>query len=435
MVAAGADPAGTHIAAPRLRAFSVRSLHDVRELFFGDGVSKIWRLIKDTISAWVADYAPSMGAALSYYTIFSIAPLLIIVIAVAGIVFGQDAAHGAIMDQLSGLLGQNGAQAIESLLRSTSSPKGSLISTIIGVVTLLIGATTVFGELQDDLNRIWKAPAKQGSSGLWSLLRTRILSFGMILAIGFLLLVSLVLSAAIAGVAKVWGGWFGSQELLLHAFNFVISLALVTVFFALIYKIMPNVRVAWRDVWIGSLVTAVLFTVGKTLIGLYLGKAGVAGGYGAAGSLIVALLWTYYAAQIFLLGAEFSSLYARRYGSLKGAAEHTGRQAGELAGGERAARPSDAVRTEPSAALDERAPDTASTLSPAAPGERAPAAPSRPAVRPVAGVAAARPLSAVGAAGVRQAAPLPRPAILSVLSLLATVGIAVTATVRTLRRN
>jgi membrane protein len=281
---------------------------------------RIGRLCKQAVSAWLSDYAPSMGAALAYYTLFSIAPLLIIVIAVAGLVFGPDAAQGAIIGQLQELLGYDGAAAIQGLIKSAGSSKGGWVSTVIGVVTLFVGATTVFAELEDDLNRVWRAPAKQPTAGLWSLIRARILSFGMILGIGFLLIVSLVASAAIAGLGRLWSDWFGPWEVLLHAVNFVISFVLITVFFASIYKIMPRVKVGWRDVWLGAAVTALLFTVGKTLIGLYLGKASVASAFGAAGSLIVALLWTYYAAQIFLLGAEFTSVYAHRYGSLQGQA-------------------------------------------------------------------------------------------------------------------
>lgn len=281
-------------------------------------IKQIWSLIKTTFSSWIDDYAPSMGAALAYYTVFSIAPLLLIVISIAGLIFGMEAARGEIFGQLRGLMGEEGAAAIQGLLESVSQPEQGVIGTIIGVVLLLIGATTVFGELQDDLDRIWRAPEREKGGGLWSLLRSRLLSFGMILGIGFLLMVSLVFSAALAALGKWWGPLFGEWEVLLHAFNLIISFALVTAVFAMIYKIMPRVSIAWRDVWIGAAVTALLFVIGKFLIGLYIGKTGVASGFGAAGSLVIVLVWVYYSAQIFLLGAEFTWAYAHEHGSRKG---------------------------------------------------------------------------------------------------------------------
>lgn len=274
-----------------------------------------WRLVKEAAAAWMEDRAPSMGAALSYYTVFSIAPLLLIVIAVAGLVFGTEAAQGAIVAQLQGLLGDGGARTIQELLRSVSEPKEGVAATIVGAVLLLIGATTVFAELQVALDRVWEVPERARPSGLWGFLRARLLSFGMILGIGFLLLVSLVISAAISALGNWWGPLFGGWETLAHVVNFAASFALVTVMFALIYRFMPDVRIEWHDVWIGAAVTALLFTIGKTLIGLYIGKSSVASGFGAAGSLAVLLLWVYYSAQIFLLGAEFTWVYAHSYGS------------------------------------------------------------------------------------------------------------------------
>jgi len=260
------------------------------------------------------DYAPSMGAALAYYTVFSIAPLLVIVIAVAALIFGQDAAQAAIIDQARGLIGENGAKAIEGMLASAQKPKQGMIASALGILLLLIGATTVLAELESNLNRIWKIePDKR--SGLWHFLRTRLLSLGMVLAIGFLLIVSLVVSAGIAAWGKAWGGWFGGMETLLHIANFTVSVAIVTVLFAIIYKFMPRVAIRWRDVWIGALVTSLLFSFGKFLIGLYIGKSGVESSYGAAGALAVLLVWVYYSAQIFLLGAEFTKVYAESHGS------------------------------------------------------------------------------------------------------------------------
>ena len=274
-------------------------------------------LLKDTVSAWLDDYAPSMGAALAYYTVFSVAPLLLIVISVAGIVFGDEAARGAVVGQIGGLVGEEGAKAIEAMLVSLRNPEKSTATALLSTLTLLVGATTVFAELQGALDRIWRVPERKKPSGIWELLRARILSFGMILGIGFLLIVSLVASAAVAAIGRYWSPMLGEDEVFAHLIDMVLSFGMVTVVFAMIYKIMPHAAVRWPDVWLGALVTSILFTIGKLLIGLYIGKAGVATGYGAAGSLVVVLVWVYYSAQIFLLGAEFTWLYANRFGSLR----------------------------------------------------------------------------------------------------------------------
>jgi membrane protein len=286
----------------------------------------IGALVKESVAAWIGDYAPSMGAALAYYTLFSIAPLLLIVIAIAGLVFGADAARGAIVDQLAGLIGEQGAGAIEALVRSASEPARSTIATIVGAVTLFIGATTAFAELQSALDRIWEVPAREKARGLWALARQRLLSFGMVLVLGLLMLVSLVFSAALAALGHWWGAFFNGWEAALQTLNFVVSFVLTTGLFAAIYKFMPRARIAWRDVWVGAVVTALLFTVGKFLIGLYLGKSGVTSGFGAAGSLVVLLIWVYYSAQIFLLGAEFTWVYAHRSGSRLAAPQAGGSQ-------------------------------------------------------------------------------------------------------------
>jgi membrane protein len=277
----------------------------------------LWNLCVESFNRWNDDYAQSMGAALAYYAMFSIAPLLLIVISVTGIFFGPEAIRGEIFSQLRGLMGDDGALAVQQLLESVSQPEKSLLATIIGAIVLAIGATTVFGELQDDLDRIWRLPAREKSTGLWHLIHTRILSFGMILGIGFLLLVSLVFNAVLAALSKWWAPIFGGWETVASISDFVISFFMVTAMFALIYKLMPRVRVLWSDVIVGSVVTAFLFTIGKTLIGIYLGESGVASGYGTAGSLIALLIWVYYSAQIFLMGAEFTKVYAERHGSLK----------------------------------------------------------------------------------------------------------------------
>jgi membrane protein len=279
-------------------------------------LKNIWILIRAAASSWVDDYAQSMGAALAYYTMFSIAPLLLIVISVAGLIFGVEAARGEIFSQLQGLMGQQGADAVQGLLESVSKPAESITAMLVGTVLLLIGATSVFGELQDALDRIWRAP-KRNKGGIWSLLRARLLSFGMIMGIGFLLMVSLVVSAALAALGKLWGPLFADWETLANVIDFLISFAFTTTVFAMIYKIMPRARVDWSDVGIGAAVTALLFTIGKFLIGLYIGKSGVTSGFGAAGSLVVVLVWVYYSAQIFLMGAEFTWAYALTFGSRK----------------------------------------------------------------------------------------------------------------------
>jgi membrane protein len=280
----------------------------------GNWLSQEWQMTKAAVAAWMDDYAPSMGAALSYYTLFSLAPLLIIVIAVAGIVFGQEAAQGEIVAQLRGIMGAEGAAAVEGMLIAAREPAKSVVATIVGIAILLLGATAVFAELQSALDRIWRVPASK-ESGIWHLLRTRLLSFGLVLGLGFLLAVSLVVSAALAALGKWWGGWFEGWDVLLEIPNFAVSYGIFTLLFAMIYKIMPRATISWRDVWTGAAVTALLFTIGKVLIGLYLGKSSLASGFGAAGSLVVLLAWVYYSSQIFLFGAEYTWVYATRIGS------------------------------------------------------------------------------------------------------------------------
>src|SRR5215467_305727 len=276
------------------------------------------QLFKKAIDAFNEDYASSMGAALAYYTTFSLAPVLIVVIGVAGFVFGQEAARGEIVDQLRGLIGGESATAVQDLLRSASQPGKSLLASSVGLSTLLVGATSVFAELQSSLDRIWRAPALKAPTGVWGLLRSRLLTFGMVVAIGFLLLVSLALSAAVSAVDK-WGGMlFPRWHTLLEVLNIGLGFALTALLFGMAYRILPRVRIAWRDVIIGAAVTAALFEGGKYLIGLYLGRAGIGSSFGAAGSLIVVLAWVYYSAQIFLLGAEFTWVYAHSHGSRAG---------------------------------------------------------------------------------------------------------------------
>ena len=284
-------------------------------------MNKVWLMFRQMFQAWSDDYVPSMGAALAYYTLFSLAPLLLIVIAIAGLVFGQDAARGEIEAQLRSLMGEGSALAVQEMLITVRKPAEGVTATIIGVCLLLIGATTVFGELQDTLNRIWKVPARSEVGGWIQLVRSRLLSFGMVMALGFLLVVSLVFSAALAVAGRWWGPFFGEWQALATAADMLSSFVVVAILFAFIYKTMPTVQIKWGDVWVGAVVTALLFTLGKSLIGLYIGRSGVVSGFGAAGSLVVVMLWVYYSAQIFLIGAEFTWIYANTFGSRRAEAE------------------------------------------------------------------------------------------------------------------
>ena len=275
-------------------------------------------VFKSAAVNWVNDYAQSMGAALAFYTMFSIAPLLLIVISIAGAVFGEEAARGEIFHQLDELLGAQGASAVQGLLDGAGKRSDNAIAAAFGSVLLFIGATSVFAELQDALDRIWRAPPRPGRSGLWGFVRARLLSFGMILGIGFLLIVSLALSAGLSAVGR-WcypqsSGWIS----LASSVELGLTIVSLTVVFALIYKTMPRARVDWRDVWVGAAFTSVLFIAGKLLIGIYIGRSGVSTAFGAAASLVVVLLWVYYSAQIFLFGAEFTWAYCHQFGSRKG---------------------------------------------------------------------------------------------------------------------
>ncbi|HUQ35591.1 MAG TPA: YihY/virulence factor BrkB family protein [Aestuariivirga sp.] len=276
------------------------------------------KLFKDSALAWSEDSASSMGAAIAYYTIFSIAPLLIITMAIAGFFFGAEAAQGQIYGQAQSLLGSEGATALQGMVQSASKPAEGIFATLVSVLLMLMGASGVFAELQGAMDRIWRAPAEEKQSGIWYLLRRRIFTFGLLLAIAFLLLVSLTVSAFISTIQSLWSPGNASLEVVWQAINFVVSFLIITGLFAVIYKLLPRVSVAWRDVLVGSVITALLFTIGKFLIGLYIGKAGVTSGFGAAGAVIAMVLWVYYSAQIFLLGAEFTWLFAQRFGSLKG---------------------------------------------------------------------------------------------------------------------
>jgi membrane protein len=274
----------------------------------------IFTLLKNAAQEWSEDKASRLAAALSYYTIFSLAPLLVIVIAIAGLVFGQEAAQQELLAQIEGLVGEEGAFAIQEMIAGASDTGDSIFAAVIGFVLLLFGASGVFAQLQDAMNTMWEVKPKEGR-GILALVKDRLLSFGMVLVIGFLLLVSLVLSAALAGLSNFMAGLLPANEIIMQVISFVVSFAVISFLFALIFKYLPDAEVAWGDVWLGAIVTALLFTIGKELIGLYLGRSAVASTYGAAGSVVILLLWVYYSAQILFFGAEFTQVYANMFGS------------------------------------------------------------------------------------------------------------------------
>jgi len=273
----------------------------------------LWDLVKQTVSDWSRDRAPRLGAALAYYMVFSIVPLLIIIIAIIGLVFGQEAAQASIMQQIAAVLGEQTAAAIQDMIQRANQPSTGVVSTVIAIGTLLLGASGFFGQLQDALNTVWGVEPKEGR-GLWGLIKDRFLSFVAVIGTGFLLLVSLVVSAALAALGKWFGDLLPAPEVVLQTFNLLVSFGVIAGLFALIFKMLPDVHIAWKDVWIGAGITSLLFTIGKFSVGLYLGKSNVASGYGAAGSLVIILVWVYYSAQILLFGAEFTQVYANRAG-------------------------------------------------------------------------------------------------------------------------
>jgi membrane protein len=276
-------------------------------------LSATWKMLKDTVLAFIDDEALSRGAAIAFYTVTSIAPVLLIVIAIAGLAFGQEAAQNAIIAQLSGLMGPKTAEVLQTAIASAATKSSGVIATIVGVVTLLITASGVFGEMQTALNAIWKTKPKGGTVS--RLIRARAASLGLVAAMGFLLLVSLVVSTGLTAFGNYLDAVLPFGKVILAAISFVVSLALISFLFAAIYKILPDRDLEWRDVVTGAIVTSVLFTIGKALISWYIGSSAVASSFGAAGALIVLLLWVYYSAQIFLLGAEFTKIYANRHGS------------------------------------------------------------------------------------------------------------------------
>jgi membrane protein len=273
-----------------------------------------WQLLRDTFSGFIDDEALSWGASIAYYTLFSIAPVLLVVVAVAGLVFGRDAAEGAIVDQFSVLMGHQTAEALQGMVESAAKPREGTWATIVGVVVLFIAISGVFGEVQSAMNAIWKA-APPPNSTVMRLVRARLVSMGLVVTAGFLLMVSLAASAALAAFSTYLKFVFPGADTLMNVVDVVLSALLIAGLFAAMFKVLPDVDVAWRDVAIGALATTLLFEGGKYAIAFYIGQSNVASSYGAAGALIVLLVWIYYSAQIFLLGAEFSRAYAKRYGS------------------------------------------------------------------------------------------------------------------------
>jgi membrane protein len=271
-------------------------------------------IAKRTITEAGEDKIPRLAASLAYYTLLSLSPLLVLAVAVAGLVFGEEAARGQITQQLQTLFGAQAGDAIQAMLAHAKQPgSGSILGTAVSIVVLLFGASGVFGELQDSLNTIWEVQPRPGR-GILGFVKDRFFSFTMVLGVAFLLLVSLIISAALAAVGD-WVSAFSGAEWLWQGVNFLVSMALIALLFGLVFKVIPDVKIRWRDVWLGAVVTAALFTLGKFLIGLYVGKAGVASPYGAAGSLVVIVVWVFYSAHILFIGAEFTQVYARAMGA------------------------------------------------------------------------------------------------------------------------
>ena len=271
-------------------------------------------LLKETFSEWNSHEAPRMGAALAFYSVLSLAPLVILVVGICALVFGASGAKTQILEQFRGMVGDQGAAAIETVLKSAQKPSSGIVASVFGLITLLFGASGVFLELRAALNKLWDAEQPTTASGIWAFIKDRFLSIGMVLAIGFLLLVSLVISAGLGAAGKFVSNFAVLPPVVWEIFNFVISLVIVAAVFGLILRFISSIRLPWKDIGIGAALTAVLFTIGKTAIGLYLGKASVGSAYGAAGSLVVLVVWIYYSAQIFFFGAMFTRVYAKGHG-------------------------------------------------------------------------------------------------------------------------
>lgn len=273
----------------------------------------VWPIVKETVSDWSDDNASRLAAALACYTLLSIAPLLVLSVAVAGLAFGEEAARGQIVGQIGAIVGTEAGSAVQTIAANANKPAAGVLSTIVGVLVLLFGASGVFNELVNALNAIWEVEAKP-NQGIWGFIRHRFFSFAMVLAVAFLLLVSLVVSAALAAAGKFFEQYLPGGEVVWQVVNFVVGLAVTTLLFASIFKVIPDVVIRWRDAWIGGLFTAVLFALGKLALGLYIGKSGTTSSFGVAGSLVALVLWVYYSSQILFLGAEFTQVYSRRFG-------------------------------------------------------------------------------------------------------------------------
>jgi membrane protein len=278
-------------------------------------VRRLKKMVGLAVAAWFDDEASSMGAAIAFYTLFSIAPILLIVVWIASAFISVDAVQSHILTQMRLLLGNTGADAVHTLMVSAKYSGTNALSKAAGIIALLIGATSAFAELQNSLNRIWRIPSQRRSPGVWIMLRARLLSFGLVLGVGFLLLVSLIISAGLEALGTWFGGFVSDWHAVVLSLDIVLGFAITTVLFAMIYKYVPRQQFAWGDVWVGALVTTVLFAIGKQIIVVYLGRVAFASAYGAAGSFVVLLLWVYYSAQIFLFGAEFTYVYAHEHGS------------------------------------------------------------------------------------------------------------------------
>jgi membrane protein len=290
-------------------------------------------VLRRAISGWWNDNVPHLGAALSYYTLFSLAPILIVAISIGGLAFGAEAVRGEIVGQIDGLVGHNGAQAVQAMLEGASKPSSSIPATIIGLITFFLGATGAFLELQTALNAIWRVKPKASVSFLRSLINDRHISFGLVVGMGFLMNTSLLVSAGLAALHTYMGETFPGGAVLWEGLNVIVSLAVISILFATVYKVLPDVELGWKDVWVGGLVTAGLWTVGKFVIGLYLGTSAFASSYGAAGSVIVLLIWVYYSAQIILLGAEFTREYVKEFGKKPPPSEFATKDPAPLLGG------------------------------------------------------------------------------------------------------
>ncbi len=288
-----------------------RGVSAAKQLRFG---GKVWLLMKESFREWSADNAARLGAALSYYTVFALAPLLLIITAVAGLFLGEEAVRGKLDNQLAGLVGADAAGVIQSAVAKASEQKSGIIATVVGLVTLLVGATGVMLELQAALNTVWKVIPKP-NRGIKGMLRDRFLSLGLVLSFGFLLIVSLTVSSVLHAVGQWLSSFVPEWVILGYVLNYGVSIGAIALLFALMFKLLPEAKVAWRDVWVGAVVTSLLFHVGKYVISMYIGKASVGSAFGAAGSLAALLVWIYYSSQIVLLGAEFTRAFANHFGS------------------------------------------------------------------------------------------------------------------------